>query len=176
MSSESAIERVPQPVCNNTPSFSGYIYMVSALNDFESADEDTLSFKKDEIIPIVETVNAEWLRGRLQGKLGLISANSVEKIPPAADQQQLQELTTTLKQVDIHGILSQLMDVSRQQKGSRTFRTFRKLHKLRKICKMLIVKMKPVLGSLITVLELCDALVQIWNVVAVALMICAFLI
>ncbi|GME85758.1 unnamed protein product [Ambrosiozyma monospora] len=158
---------------NNTPSDSGYIYMVSALDDFESTDEDTLSFKKDNIIPIVETVNDNWLRGRLHGKLGLIPANYVTKIQPRGDQQQLQELTTTLKKVDIHGILSQLMGVSGQRKVSHTVRNLRRLHKLGKTCKVVIVKMKPVLGFLFTLLEWCDALVQIWNAFNFIMVLCA---
>ncbi|GME75470.1 unnamed protein product [Ambrosiozyma monospora] len=96
----------PPPV-DNTPAPD----KVRALYDLESNDEDTLPFKKDDIITIVETVNAEWLRGCLHGKLGIIPVNYVEKIPPTTDKQ-LQELTTTLKKsFDIEVLLSQLMDL-----------------------------------------------------------------
>ncbi|GMG28481.1 unnamed protein product [Ambrosiozyma monospora] len=63
---------------------------VRALYDLESSDEDTLPFKKGDIITIFETVNAEWLRGCLHGKLGIIPVSYVKKIPPTISHKQIQ--------------------------------------------------------------------------------------
>ncbi|GME85757.1 unnamed protein product [Ambrosiozyma monospora] len=85
---------------------------VMALYDFESADEDILSFKKDNIISIVETINVNWLRGCLNGKVGMIPVDYVKKIPPTTDQQLQQLITTLNRYMDIRVFLSQLMDLS----------------------------------------------------------------
>ncbi|KAH3671097.1 hypothetical protein OGAPHI_000808 [Ogataea philodendri] len=84
---------------------------VRALYDLVSNDDDTLSFKKDDIIVVVENVNEDWIRGCLRGNLGIVPVNYVEKIPPTTDQQ-LAELTGLLdNSLNVEVLLSKLIDL-----------------------------------------------------------------
>ncbi|OBA17878.1 uncharacterized protein OGAPODRAFT_41673, partial [Ogataea polymorpha] len=60
---------------------------VRALYDLQSNDDDTLSFKKDDIIVVVEKVNDDWIRGCLNGNLGIVPVNYVEKVPQATERE-----------------------------------------------------------------------------------------
>jgi hypothetical protein len=49
-----------------------------------SQDPEDLQFSKGDVIEIVEEVNADWYRGRLNGKQGLVPSAYVENIAPVA--------------------------------------------------------------------------------------------
>ncbi|GMG55305.1 unnamed protein product [Ambrosiozyma monospora] len=100
---------------------------------------------------------------------------AIDSVLQPEDQQQLQELTAPLGQVDVQGILSQCMAISTQQKGTHSFRTLRKFRKLRKHCKAMKLKMKPMLRTLVTVLEWFDFFNEIANAINILLAILAFL-
>lgn len=87
---------------------------VVALFDLSSDDEDTLSFKKNDIITIVEEINQDWLRGCLHGRAGIVPTNYVKKIPKTT-QTDLANLIKLLNEsFDIESTLSQLMDLNRK--------------------------------------------------------------
>ncbi|KAG0678136.1 ESCRT-0 subunit protein hse1 [Pichia californica] len=89
---------------------------VVALYDLNSDDEDTLSFKKDDIITIVEEINNDWLRGCLNGRAGIIPTNYVKKIPRTVEND-LENLINALNgSFDIEMTLSQLMDLNKKVK------------------------------------------------------------
>ncbi|KAG7882766.1 hypothetical protein KL938_003189 [Ogataea parapolymorpha] len=84
---------------------------VRALYDLQSNDDDTLSFKKDDIIVVVEKVNDDWIRGCLNGNLGIVPVNYVEKVPQATERE-LAELVTLLdNSFNVEVLLSKLIDL-----------------------------------------------------------------
>lgn len=91
---------------------------VVALYDLSSPDEDTLSFKKDDIITIVEEINADWLRGCLNGRAGIIPTNYVKKIPKTVDADLKKLIDALNSSFDIETTLSQLMDLNKKVKNS----------------------------------------------------------
>lgn len=91
---------------------------VVALYDLSSNDEDTLSFKKDDIITIVEEINNDWLRGCLNGRAGIVPTNYVKKIPRTVEED-LENLINALNgSFDIEMTLSQLMDLNKKIKST----------------------------------------------------------
>ncbi|GMF03176.1 unnamed protein product [[Candida] boidinii] len=48
---------------------------VRALYELKSNDEETLSFEKGDIIVIIESINQDWLKGCLKGKVGIVPVN-----------------------------------------------------------------------------------------------------
>ena len=91
---------------------------VIALYDLSSDDEDTLSFKKDDIIIIVEEINNDWLRGCLHGRAGLVPTNYIKKLPKI-NNNDLKNLINSLNDsFDIETTLSQLMDLNKKVKSS----------------------------------------------------------
>lgn len=91
---------------------------VVALFDLTSDDEDTLSFKKDDIITIVEEINADWLRGCLNGRAGIIPTNYVKRIPKTIESDLATLIETLNSSFDIETTLSQLMDLNKKVKSS----------------------------------------------------------
>ena len=84
------------------------ITKVRALYDLISYEEDELSFRKGDIINVIESVYRDWWRGSLlNGKTGIFPLNYVTPIVPKT-QAQLEEesaterslLTTDLRNVD----------------------------------------------------------------------------
>ena len=81
-------------------------------------DEDTLSFRKDDIITIVEEINKDWLRGCLNGRAGIIPTNYVKPIPKTLESD-IQNLIQVLNSsFDIETTLSKLMDLNKKVKNS----------------------------------------------------------
>jgi len=52
-------------------------YGVTALYDYNSGNPDDLIFKAGDVIEVVEKIGAEWLRGRLHGRMGLVPVTFV---------------------------------------------------------------------------------------------------
>lgn len=89
---------------------------VIALFPLTSNDEDTLSFEKDDIITVVENINADWLRGCLHGNAGIVPVNYVKPIPKT-NEDDLKDLIKTLdSSFDIESTLSKLLDLNRKLK------------------------------------------------------------
>lgn len=89
---------------------------VIALFDLVSEDEDTLSFKKDDIITVVENINNDWLRGCLHGNAGIVPVNYVKPIPKTTEND-LRDLIKSLdSSFDIESTLSKLLDLNKKIK------------------------------------------------------------
>ncbi|GMM27815.1 ESCRT-0 subunit protein [Martiniozyma asiatica (nom. inval.)] len=89
---------------------------VIALFDLDTDDADTLSFKRDDIITVVETINEDWIRGCLHGQAGIIPTNYVKPIPKTLESD-LRDLTNSLDQsFNIESTLSKLLDLSKKIK------------------------------------------------------------
>ncbi|KAF6011397.1 hypothetical protein HII13_002491 [Brettanomyces bruxellensis] len=89
---------------------------VKALYDLQTDDEDTLSFKQDDIITVVEKVNNDWIRGCLRGRMGIVPANYVEEVPQITTEE-LGKLQSELDDsYNIEMLLSKLMDLSTKLK------------------------------------------------------------
>ena len=54
--------------------------MVRGLYDFSAEEEGELGFRKGDVIEIIEKEDANWWRGRLNGKEGTIPQNYVQEI------------------------------------------------------------------------------------------------
>jgi hypothetical protein len=54
--------------------------LAKALFDFEAASDKELSFKKDTVIELTETINADWLRGVIDGRTGMFPVSYVKVI------------------------------------------------------------------------------------------------
>ena len=67
------------------------INKVRALYDLQSSEEDELSFKKGDIIRVIEPVYKDWWRGSLNGKIGIFPVNYVVAIPEKTEQEKLRE-------------------------------------------------------------------------------------
>lgn len=87
---------------------------VVALYDLVSDDEDTLSFQKNDIITIVEEINADWLRGCLNGKAGIIPTNYVKRIPKTTNADLSNLMNLLNNSFDVETTLSQLMDLKKK--------------------------------------------------------------
>jgi signal transducing adaptor molecule len=63
---------------------------VRALFDFQASDPDELTFKKGDIIAVLESVYKDWWKGLLRGQTGIFPLNYVEKLadPTIEDLQR----------------------------------------------------------------------------------------
>jgi signal transducing adaptor molecule len=91
---------------------------VVALYDLSADDEDTLSFKKDDIITIVEEINEDWLRGCLNGRAGIVPMNYVKRIPKTTNKDLNNLIMCLNDSFDIETALSQLMDLNKKVKST----------------------------------------------------------
>ena len=57
---------------------------VVALFAYTAQDSDELSFKKDDMITIVERVDPDWWKGELDGRSGLFPANYIRPLSDGA--------------------------------------------------------------------------------------------
>jgi len=62
---------------------------VRALFDFQATDPDELTFRKGDIIAVLESVFKDWWKGLLRGQTGIFPLNYVEKLAdPTPDELQ----------------------------------------------------------------------------------------
>ncbi|KAG8750830.1 ESCRT-0 subunit protein hse1, partial [Ceratobasidium sp. 423] len=54
---------------------------VKALHDFNATESGELTFKKGDIIKVVDRCYKDWWRGQLKGRVGLLPVNYVEPLP-----------------------------------------------------------------------------------------------
>lgn len=60
---------------------------VRALFDFQATDPDELTFRKGDIIAVLESVYKDWWKGLLRGQTGIFPLNYVEKLAdPTQDE------------------------------------------------------------------------------------------
>lgn len=68
---------------------------VKAIYDLQSEDPGELSFRRGDVITVLESVYKDWWKGSLKGQVGIFPLNYVEPIPePTAEelrQEQLEE-------------------------------------------------------------------------------------
>lgn len=68
------------------PSTLQIVKRVKALHDFAATEQGELSFKKGDIIKVVDRCYKDWWRGQLKGKVGLLPVNYVvSRLPLDSD-------------------------------------------------------------------------------------------
>jgi len=81
----------PAPQTQTVPSgtTAATVSRVRALFDFHATDPDELTFRKGDIIAVLESVYKDWWKGLLRGQTGIFPLNYVEKLAdPTADELQ----------------------------------------------------------------------------------------
>jgi signal transducing adaptor molecule len=77
----------PQTVPSGTTAAT--VSRVRALFDFHATDPDELTFRKGDIIAVLESVYKDWWKGLLRGQTGIFPLNYVEKLAdPTAEELQ----------------------------------------------------------------------------------------
>jgi signal transducing adaptor molecule len=77
----------PQTVSSGTTAAT--VSRVRALFDFHATDPDELTFRKGDIIAVLESVYKDWWKGLLRGQTGIFPLNYVEKLAdPTAEELQ----------------------------------------------------------------------------------------
>ncbi|XP_029001279.1 intersectin-2b isoform X2 [Betta splendens] len=67
----------PQPVCQ-----------VIAIYDYTAANEDEMSFSKDQVISVLDNNNPDWWKGEFNGNTGLFPTNYVKPLSGDSDPSQ----------------------------------------------------------------------------------------
>ncbi|RDL36569.1 uncharacterized protein BP5553_05921 [Venustampulla echinocandica] len=85
----------PQPVIQQQPVPSGTtaatVSRVRALFDFHATDPDELTFRKGDIIAVLESVYKDWWKGLLRGQTGIFPLNYVEKLADPTPEELQRE-------------------------------------------------------------------------------------
>jgi signal transducing adaptor molecule len=75
------------PVASGTTAAT--VSRVRALFDFQATDPDELTFRKGDVIAVLESVYKDWWKGMLRGQTGIFPLNYVEKLAdPTPDELQ----------------------------------------------------------------------------------------
>ena len=86
-SSQPQANSQPTPVPSGTTAAT--VSRVRALYDFQATDPDELTFRKGDIIAVLESVYKDWWKGLLRGQTGIFPLNYVEKLAdPTPDELQ----------------------------------------------------------------------------------------
>lgn len=84
-----------QPAAQLVPVASGTtaatVSRVRALFDFQASDPDELTFKKGDIIAVLESVYKDWWKGLLRGQTGIFPLNYVEKLADPTPEELQRE-------------------------------------------------------------------------------------
>jgi signal transducing adaptor molecule len=89
--SDESSQSQPTPQTQTVPSgtTAATVSRVRALFDFHATDPDELTFRKGDIIAVLESVYKDWWKGVLRGQTGIFPLNYVEKLAdPTADELQ----------------------------------------------------------------------------------------
>jgi signal transducing adaptor molecule len=90
-SSSGPSQSLPATQPQNVPSgtTAATVSRVRALFDFHATDPDELTFRKGDIIAVLESVYKDWWKGLLRGQTGIFPLNYVEKLAdPTAEELQ----------------------------------------------------------------------------------------
>lgn len=91
---------------------------VRALYDLSTDDPDTLQFTTGDIITVVDPINKDWFRGCLRGKMGIVPANYVEKVPETREEDLSRLKDSLSRSFDVEMLLSKLMDLNTRVKNN----------------------------------------------------------
>ncbi|CUS20613.1 LAQU0S01e10616g1_1 [Lachancea quebecensis] len=83
---------------------------VRALHDLAGRESDELSFRKGDIIVVIEQVYRDWWRGRLRGRVGIFPLNYVTPVAEKTLEQQRQQ------KANEEAVFSQARNVDRLHK------------------------------------------------------------
>src|SRR5271168_5349895 len=91
--SASASESQPAAQAQTVPSgtTAATVSRVKALFDFQATDVDELTFRKGDIITVLESVYKDWWKGQLRGQTGIFPLNYVEKLADPTPEDLLRE-------------------------------------------------------------------------------------
>lgn len=64
---------------------------VRALYDLTSSDPNELSFRRGDVITVIESVYTDWWKGSLKGQVGIFPLNYVAPIPDPTPEELMQE-------------------------------------------------------------------------------------
>jgi signal transducing adaptor molecule len=78
----------PQTVPGTT---AATVSRVRALFDFQATDPDELTFRKGDIIAVLESVYKDWWKGFLKGQTGIFPLNYVEKLADPTPEELQRE-------------------------------------------------------------------------------------
>jgi signal transducing adaptor molecule len=78
-----------QPVAPGTTAAT--VSRVRALFDFQATDPDELTFRKGDVIAVLESVYKDWWKGVLRGKTGIFPLNYVEKLADPTPEELQRE-------------------------------------------------------------------------------------
>ncbi|KAH7335578.1 hypothetical protein B0J17DRAFT_575926 [Rhizoctonia solani] len=67
---------------------------VKALHDFNATEPGELSFKKGDVIKVVDRCYKDWWRGQIKGRVGLLPVNYVEPLPEPTAAELAKEAET----------------------------------------------------------------------------------
>lgn len=82
-------QAAPQPQTVSSGTTAATVSRVRALFDFQATDPDELTFRKGDIIAVLESVYKDWWKGFLRGQTGIFPLNYVEKLAdPTAEELQ----------------------------------------------------------------------------------------
>lgn len=77
-----------QPVAGKT---AATVSRVKAIYDLHSEDPGELSFRRGDVITVLESVYKDWWKGSLKGQVGIFPLNYVEPIPEPTEEELRQE-------------------------------------------------------------------------------------
>lgn len=80
---------VQQPMASGTTAAT--VSRVRALFDFHASDPDELTFRKGDIIAVLESVYKDWWKGLLRGQTGIFPLNYVEKLADPTKEELQRE-------------------------------------------------------------------------------------
>ena len=78
-----------QPTASGTTAAT--VSRVRALFDFQATDPDELTFRKGDVIAVLESVFKDWWKGLLRGKTGIFPLNYVEKLADPTPEELQRE-------------------------------------------------------------------------------------
>ncbi|AAS50778.1 ABR008Cp [Eremothecium gossypii ATCC 10895] len=123
LASETSLPEQPQPQI---------VRRVKAIFDLNASEPDELSFKKGDVITVIEQVYKDWWRGLLRGKVGIFPVNYVGVCPePTAEEvakEAAQEHAVFAQAGNVENLLqklrvSQNVDVTHEDEISELYST-----------------------------------------------------